>query len=184
MRETIKITSVLTIVCITCAFFLAFVYDKAQTKIEESKKKGIENAISKLMPEAIVKRLDIKDEQVYRLTDQENKLLGYAFIAAGQGYQGKIKMLSVIDSSLKKLEGIEVLESIETPGLGAKIQEENFKDQFKGLNVSVTIEYVKGAPQKNNQIAAITGATVSSRAVANILNKKIEELRKAMEINK
>ncbi len=165
-----------------CAFFLSFVYDKAQIKIKENKKKDIEDAISKLMPEASAEKIEIDNEQIYRLSNKKNGLLAYAFIASGQGYQGKIKMLVVVDSSFKKLEGIEVLESIETPGLGAKIQEKRFKNQFNGLDVSSPIEYVQGSPDKDNQIAAITGATVSSRAVTNILNKKIEELKKIMEI--
>ena len=180
MKETFKIVGVLTGVCVLCAFFLSFVYGTAQLKIEENKKKGIEHAISKLMPETKAEKMEIENEEIYELSDKRNNLLGYAFIAQGQGYQGKIKMLAVINSSLEKLEGIEVLESIETPGLGAKIQEAEFKNQFKNLKVSVPIEYVKGYPEKDNQIVAITGATVSSRSVTNILNKKIETLKKIL----
>ena len=110
---------------------------------------------------------------------QDDRFLGYAFIAQGQGYQGKIKMLAVSDPRLTVLKGIEVIESVETPGLGAKIQEHPFKDQFSGLAVA-PIECVKTTPQHPGQIKAITGATISSRAVVAILNRRIKELRQVL----
>jgi len=182
MKELLKIIRVLTIVCVLCAFFLSFTHMLAKEKIEFNAKKRIEDAITNLAPLADeIKEIQIENETIYELFDKNDKLIGYAFLAAGQGYQGKIKIMTVIDRSLKKLTGIEVVESIETPGLGAKIKESSFKNQFGNLTVSKAIECVKGQAQGNNQIEAITGATVSSRAVVNILNKRIEELRKQID---
>lgn len=178
MKETIKIIAVLTAICVVCAFALSFVYSLAKEKIALNLKMAIENAITSLAPDAKrIEEIKINDDTVYRLYNAEDKLFAYAFIAEGQGYQGKIKMLSVIDSSLQTLEGIEVIESVETPGLGARIQEDFFKKQFKALAVTPAIEYLKDTPQKGNQIQAITGATVSSKAVVNILNKRIKRLK-------
>ena len=138
----------------------------------------MEKALTTLAPEAArVEKITIEKETIYKLFDQAENLIGYGFIASGQGYQGKIKMLVVSDKSLGHLKGIEVVESLETPGLGAKIQEDPFKDQFKNLNIKEEMTCIKGEIERDDQIKAITGATVSSRAVVNILNTRIKEIR-------
>lgn len=182
MKEAFKIIVVLTVICLICAFFLSFVFSVAKEKIEMNAKRAIEEGISKLAPCAKrVEEIKLKDEVVYKLFDEQDNSVGYAFLAQGQGYQGKIKILAVVDSSLEKLEGIEVVESVETPGLGARITEALFREQFKKLTVIPKIEYVKEEVEKDNQIMAITGATVTSGAVINILNKRIEELREELK---
>lgn len=178
MKETIKITCVLTGVCVICAFLLSLVFAVAKEKIDINAKAKVNNAIYKLAPYVQeIKKIDFDGLPVYRLFDRQGKLGGYAFTAEGDGYQGKIKILAIIDAQLRKLDGIEIVESVETPGLGAKIQEEKFKKQFKMLNISPAIEYVKEEITKNNEIKAITGATISSKAVVNILNERINILQ-------
>jgi len=182
MKETFKIVLVLTLVCVSCAFFLALVDTSLARKIEANAKSRIKNAITKLAPEAIkINKIETGSEPIYKLSNKKNKLIGYAFIASGQGYQGKIKMLVVISSDLQNLVGIEVVESLETPGLGAKIGETTFRDQFKNLDVKGSIKYLKETPSEKNQIMAITGATVSSKAVVNILNARIKSLKKELK---
>jgi len=182
MKESLKITGALTIVCIICAFLLTFVYKVAHPKIEINEKERVEDAINNLAPSArIIKEIRVnEDELIYKLLDSKECLIGYAFIVSGQGYQGTIKILAVIGPAIERLEGIEIVDSIETPGLGAKIQDLSFKKQFKNLDVSGPIQCIKDEPVKDNQIKAITGATVSSRAVVNILNKRIKEIRKEL----
>ena len=182
MKEVYKITSVLTVTCIVCAFLLSVVFSAAKGKIEINEQKRVKEAITSLAPKAIgVEQLNAKDQIIYKLTDTNKKLLGYAFIAKGQGYQGTIKILSVIDPTLTKLEGIEIIESVETPGLGAKIQDMPFRKQFNGLSIAPKIECVKDKAQNKNQITAITGATISSRAVVNILNTEIKRLEEFLK---
>ena len=184
MKEVVKITSVLTLVCFICALLLSVVYGLAHKKIEINKEKRVEEALTTLAPQAArVEKITIEEEIIYKLFGQEENLIGYGFIASGQGYQGKIKMLVVSDKSLKYLKGVEVVESLETPGLGAKIQEDPFKDQFKNLNIKEEMTCIKGDVERNGQIKAITGATVSSRAVVNILNKRIKEVKELLNKN-
>lgn len=179
MKEVVRITSTLTLVCFLCAFLLSVVYGLANKKIAANEEKLIETALTTLAPEAAgVEKNIIGQKVIYKLFDQNKDLIGYGFIAFGQGYQGKIKMLVVSDDSLEYLKGIEVVESLETPGLGAKIQNPPFKNQFKDLKVTGELSCVKGTVTGAGQIKAITGATVSSRAVVNILNAKIREIRK------
>jgi len=184
MKSLIKITTVLTLVCIICAFSLSFVHCTAKEKIAANAKKAVNDAIAVLAPQVEkIEQLPLEDEIVYKLSSADD-FIGYAFIAQGQGYQGKIKILSIIGPKLQKLLGIEIVESVETPGLGAKINEAPFKGQFKDISVKTNIECLKTAPQADGQIQAITGATVSSRAVVNILNKKVEQLKKILPVKK
>jgi len=82
---------------------------------------------------------------------------------------------------LEKITGIEVLEQVETPGLGGRIGEESFQSQFKNVSVEPEVEYVKNQePEKENQIRAVTGATISSRSVVAIINGAIDDLSKKM----
>lgn len=179
MKEVVRITSVLTLVCLICALLLSVVYGLVNKKIEINKERRVKEALTTLAPEAArIEKITIEEETIYKLFDQEKNLIGYGFIASGQGYQGKIKMMVVSDTSLEYLKGIEVVESLETPGLGAKIQEDPFKSQFKGLKVAEDMVCVKDEVMREGQIKAITGATVSSRAVVNILNTRIKEIRK------
>ena len=74
--------------------------------------------------------------------------------------------------------GLEVLEQVETPGLGTKVTEEPFTSQFVNLNVNPEITWVKGIkPQNPNEIQAITGATISSKAIVRIINEGVKKLR-------
>lgn len=181
MKETIKIIAVLTIVCVLCAFLLAFVNNAARAKIELNSRTKIEDAIGKLAPSfKKIEKIKLAEEVIYKLFDDKNSSIGYAFLAKGDGYQGTIKILAVIDPQIDKLEGIEIIESVETPGLGARIKEDFFKNQFKSLKVSSPIECVKEEIAKSNQIKAISSATISSRALVNILNKKIKELQEQL----
>jgi electron transport complex protein RnfG len=182
MREIFKITFVLTITCIVCALSLSLVFSWAQGKIKLNEIKRIQDSFFKLEPQAKkIKKEEIEGEVIYKIFDKNNKLLSYGFIAEGSGYQGTIKIVSVINLSLDRLKGIEVIESVETPGLGAKIGEDFFKKQFKNLLVLPKIELVKDVVKKENEVKAITAATVSSSAVVNILNKKIEKLKKIIK---
>ena len=79
---------------------------------------------------------------------------------------------------LKRITGLEILEQVETPGLGGRISEDSFLNQFKGISTEPQVNYVKNKkPEKPNEIRAITGATISSRSVVAIINKNIKAFR-------
>ncbi|MFH1767546.1 MAG: FMN-binding protein [Candidatus Omnitrophota bacterium] len=182
MKSSLKIISVLTLICVLCAVCLSIVAGFAADKIERNQKEAVEQALFTIAPSA--DRIDpfsIAKRQLYKLFDKEGILLGYGFLAGGQGYGGTIKIMAVMTPDLNNLLGMEVIESVETPGLGAKIREISFKEQFKSLSLSPKIEYTKDKISSSNQIRAITGATVSSKAVVNILNSEIEQLRKIID---
>jgi electron transport complex protein RnfG len=182
MKEVVKITVVLTSVCVFCAFLLSLVYGLANEKIKTNAQEKIDKAIYNIEPKVkSTKKIEKDNQVIYELYDENNTLIGYAFIAKGQGYQGKIKILTVADPDLNQLKGIEIVESVETPGLGSKIQEKSYLEQFENLNISDKITALKptqDVDKENSQVQTITGATISSTAVINILNKEIIELKK------
>jgi Na+-translocating ferredoxin:NAD+ oxidoreductase RnfG subunit len=100
----------------------------------------------------------------------------WACEATGNGMWAEITLVFVFDASQRKMLGMRVTEQNETPGLGSLICEEAFYDQFEGLNAA---DGLKMAQTRviDNQFDAVTGATVSSRAVETILNKALQALQ-------
>lgn len=113
------------------------------------------------------------DPLVYRGLDQAGSTLGYAVPAEGPGFQDTVKILYGYDPKRRAVIGLEVLESRETPGLGDKIIfDPHWLANFVELKVDPKIELVKkGEKTAPNQVDAITGATISSRAVVTIMTK-------------
>ncbi len=113
-----------------------------------------------------------KEEAVYAGYDEEGTLLGFAVPAEGPGFQDTIKLLYGYDAEKRRVVGMEVLESRETPGLGDKIiKDMNFVGNFRDLAVEPKIVAVKGGRSQENEVDAISGATISSVAVCNIINE-------------
>ncbi|MCK5836616.1 MAG: FMN-binding protein, partial [Desulfobacula sp.] len=170
----------LAIVGAISAVTLVFVYSYSMPKITVNVNRATQAGIKNIFPQ-MDKANKTSMSGVFDVRDKNGKALGYAFTAEGNGYQGLIQLIAGVDPGMKTMMGMEVLESQETPGLGAEIAGD-FRKQFSGLSVTKTIEYVKNKkPEKPNQIEAITGATISSRAVVNILNKRIQELREKIK---
>lgn len=174
MKNAVKIVLVLTVVSLLSSGILSIADMLSNDKINQNQKRAVDSAIAKIIPEA---EEVVTEGDVYKAFGKDKNILGYAFLAEGQGYGGTIKIICALSPKLDKLLGIEIIESSETPGLGARINQEWFKNQFKGLNILNKITYTKTKPSGNSQIQAITGATISSRSVVNIINKRIEEIR-------
>lgn len=179
MRNTAKMISVLTIVGLISGAALVFVYNYANPLILKNQKDEMKKAIFKIFPEGKTYDEETVDKiAVFKVQDEKDAFLGYAFLAEGNGYQGAIKMMAGIKPDLETLVGIEILESQETPGLGQEITTDKFESQFKDLKTTPPIDYVKNVkPANPNEIQAITGATISSRAVVTILNETIEIIK-------
>ncbi len=118
---------------------------------------------------------------IYQAFDASGQSLGFAFVAAGPGFSDKIKLVVAVDESCSKYFGFEVLSSYETPGFGSKIAEDYFNDQFIGAP-SDKLQLIKSGDDKkiDEQIVAITGATVSSEAVVKIFNRHIDKLKEIL----
>ncbi len=119
------------------------------------------------------------EEQVLAGYDREGRLIGYAIPGAGPGFQDTIRLLVGYRPDVRQVVGMEILESRETPGLGDKIYKDAaFVANFTSLAVDPQIVAVKkGRKSAPNEIDAITGATISSKAVVRIINEALARWR-------
>lgn len=180
MKNVIQMLVVLTIIGIISGISLSEVAIWANPKIAINRAKETESAIYRVQPNAksFVKVENINLE-LYKVFDRNKNSIGYAFPYEGNGFQGKIRLIVGLNDSLTVISRVEILEQVETPGLGTKITEEPYLKQFVNLLTSPQIDWIKGAtPNKPNEIQTITAATISSKSVVEILNEGISKLKK------
>ncbi len=103
--------------------------------------------------------------------DVSGNVLGYAMTLSVNGSQGLIEIAYGYGTDGSSM-GIDILSSSETPGLGARASEPEFKDQFAGKTVD-SFEVTKSAAASDSEIEAISGATITSTAVVNAVNAGI-----------
>lgn len=113
------------------------------------------------------------DKAVFAGYDARGELVGYAIPGEGPGFQDLIRLLYGYLPDKRRVSGMQVLESRETPGLGDKIfKDADFVANFDDLSVDPEIRAVKkGRRAAPNEVDAITGATISSKAVVRIINE-------------
>lgn len=177
MKVFFKMAFSLGITAAVAGLLLAFANQATISKIKSNQEKEIADSIYKLDPNVKKYRSEIvAGHRIYAVYDKNNRLSSYCILTSGNGYQGKIRILIGLALDFKTLNGIEILENIETPGLGGKISQSFFKNQFKKLQFIPRITYVKGRkPLHKNEVQAITGATISSSSVVKIVNKTLSE---------
>jgi electron transport complex protein RnfG len=119
-------------------------------------------------------------EKIYVGFDSNGRATGVAVKAAAPGFQDVITLIYGFDPVAGRLLGMKVLESKETPGLGDKIEKNlAFVAQFE--HAVPPLAAVKRGTGAAGEIDAITGATISSRAVVRIVNDSLVRLRGPIE---
>jgi len=112
----------------------------------------------------------------YQTTEKQN-IVGYAFVAKGVGYSSIIETMVGVDTTGTVM-GIKIMQQVETPGLGTKIEEVRygessswFQDQFLNrISDGLVVD------KDGGDIISVTGATISCRAVANSIKKGMGNL--------
>lgn len=134
-------------------------------------------ALSALYDQSITEKK--YDDLTAYIASDKGTVKGYAFKVSGPGLWGTIKALAGVSADLKTMTGISFLSHSETPGLGGRIEELWFKEQFRGvlLNGADTLIY---KPKEGGNIDSITGATQTSDAVKKIFNSNLEEALKKL----
>jgi len=175
---SLKLIATLTVTCLVAAATLGAVYMVTKEPIAEQKRLELLRALKTTLPEydndpaasSRVISLTLDGGQTRDITFYYAKMgpdvVGVAFVVIGQGFQSFIHvMLGVtVDSEIS---GIEVLEHAETPGLGALIELDSFKEQFSGksLENSKLVAGNMAVVNDGGDVQAITGATISPRAI-------------------
>ena len=161
----------LVLISMTMSAALAFVYLKTREPIEAAARQKEIDAIKQVLPEFDSDPNQSKSVQngvvVYRLSRQ-NQPVGYAIKTyTDKGFGGHVELMAgfLPDGSINK---VTVLTHKETPGLGTKMADPKFSNQFIGKNpLSFTLKVRKDG----GQVDAITAATVSSRAYCDALQR-------------
>lgn len=171
------ITAIAAVILAVINYITAPIIEKnTNDKQELAMKSVVENAVR--FEKADMSALALVDfgcsvQSVYNAVDSQDKTIGYAVMVSSGGYGGDVSLAVGIDNELK-VTGIDVISHSETPGLGAKCVKDEFKGQFVGK--SADIQVVKSGA-KDNQIDAITSATITSRAVTNGVNTAISAVK-------
>ena len=186
----VKITFNLVVIYLVGGLIMAFVYAKTSPIMFQKAKEEKEAALRLMMPEADtvvklgdwdpheknaeyyaaqkcgeVKITSVKDEKTGEMKEEKECLdprdIGYIAEGYGKGYSSYIHILASVDRNFI-VQKISILSHGETPGLGDEIEKDYFLNQFQGKSAN-TLVVIKG--ETADKIQAITGATISSRAV-------------------
>ena len=180
---------------IVCGLLIVVTYEGTLPRIERLKSASLEQAIYAVLPGTTKKMTFYLDEEgdfipvrgekpdgpvVHAGYNQEHALTGLAIEASGMGFADVLRVLYGYDPGSEAIIGFHVLESKETPGLGDKIEKDaGFLANFEALDVSLNadktalkhaiIPVKHGAKENPWEIDGITGATISSRAIGDLM---------------
>jgi len=185
--SSIRLVLTLALAGLVSGIAIIGIYESTLPTITANKARELREAVFKVLPgvsqmqqlvyrdgELVASEEVGKDEQaIYGGYDQKGDFVGYAIPGEGPGFQDTIGLLYGYTPDRNLVLGMEVLESRETPGLGDKIYKDvDFVGSFRALSVEPKIIAVKkGTRSEANEIDAITGATISSKAVVRIINE-------------
>lgn len=110
-------------------------------------------------------------EEIYEGLDGE-EVIGYTIKTVISGYSGPVVVMTGIDTE-GVVSGMKVVSNTETPGLGANASNPEYQNQYLGKLAEGDIELVKNSPTEA-QVQALTGATITSKAVTNSVNEAIK----------
>lgn len=170
LKEILIPTFVLFIVCVITTALLAIVNYTTKKPIADAEEKAKNESMKKVIANAT----DFKDDGKYYTATENGKTVGYVFITEESGYGGPVSVMTGISPS-GEITGVTILSSDETPGLGKKAENADFTDRYNGKKGKLTV--AKGSAG-DNEILAITGATITSTAVTNAVDQAIDIFEK------
>jgi electron transport complex protein RnfG len=193
--SSIKMLRAMVGIGAVCALMIVLTFEGTKSRIAELKAEALEQAIFKVLPGTVTKATYFLDDKnsfspssgdekeaklVYAGFDAKGELIGIAIEASGIGFADVLRILYGYDPATQTIIGFYVLDSKETPGLGDKIEKDPiFLANFTALNVELASDLstlknavvtVKSGKKENDwEIDGITGATISSRAIGDIM---------------
>ena len=195
MKSVIRYGFILSVICLVATGLLSFVNSFTKTRISQQAQSEIRDSLKEVLPDAaLFEPVKSKEEILYYKAIDENKnLLGVAFTASKKGYSSDIETMVGMKPD-GTITAIKILNHNETPGLGSRITE--VKDDttiFDFLKGKRKTEFRKPWFQEQfsdkkisglDDIQAITGATISSKAVIDSVKIKAQEILKSLENEK
>ena len=176
MKVFLKMAGVLAIIGAVCSFLLAAVNDMTLERRENAVKQEKVDALKAVLPEFDNSPMDdvikLGDKEVYT-AKKNKKTIAYAVLSSDfGGYSGEVQLMVGITPDIKIYKA-KVVKHNETPGLGSKSEKPKFIDQFmkkaaKDMSVN----------KDGGNIDAISGATITSRAVCRAAKQALELVEK------
>lgn len=174
-----KLVITLAVIGIISAIALSFVYQWTTPYIEEHQAQAQREAVRSVLPQAEeFEEVNKNGNTFYEGFDSAGNRIGVAMIASGPGYQNVIEIMIGVNVNDNTIYGIQILTHEETPGLGARIRDDEYKSNFEGKPFG---EYnvVKREAQNDMEVEAIAGATISSQSVTRIVEKAVNDIQAA-----
>jgi electron transport complex protein RnfG len=191
--SALRLVLTLTIAGLISGLAIVGIFEATLPTITANKARELREAVLKVLPgvsnmqklvyqegELLPSRAQKQDAPtIYAGYDSEGRFIGYALPGEGSGFQDTIRILFGYLPDKRMIVGMQVLESRETPGLGDKIYKDTaFVANFRELAVEPQVVTVKkGKKSAPNEIEAITGATISSKAIVRIINNTLAQWR-------
>ena len=185
MKQIIKNTLVLLVITLVAGVSLACVHEVTKDPIKNAEEQAKNQAYAAVMPEAeSFGELDanisnftfdssVSLEEIKCAYDASGNKIGWVMsLVSSSGYGGDISIALGVKSD-GTLSAMTVVSMSETAGLGAKCTSDAFTSQFSGIKAE-KIEYVKDGKDADNEIDAISGATITTRAVTDAVNEGLE----------
>ena len=182
MRDILELVIVLTAICIVAGISLAKVYDITKEPIAEQRRIARMRAVKAVLPphdnepDQNTVRIPWEKEKgkeenilIYKGL-QNDQVTGLAFEMANMGFGGELRIMIGLHLN-GTIQGIEITKMAETPGLGAKVTEPKFKQQFQGKSLHNCRFNLK---KDGGDLDQVTGATISPRAVVQAVSNGLE----------
>lgn len=191
--SSVRLVGTLTVAGALAGLAIVLVFQWAQPRIQAYQAMVLEQAITEVLggpdryetvfvqdgsltsaPTADTAGLD----RVYVGYDETGQPVGVAVVGAEPGFQDVIRLIFGYDPGTGEVLGMKVLESKETPGLGDKIEKDSsFVAEFAGVDAPLVGVKPGAGSGGEDEVVMITGATISSRAIIDIINHRVEGLR-------
>ena len=175
MKKSIIIPTVaLFVICLISTVLLALANNVTAPMISEIAKKSEIESRQKVLTSAT----EFKDEKVRDTDfavgyDKDGNAIGMVFTTTSKSYGGDLQVMTGISMD-GKVAGIEILQINDTAGLGMKAKNDDFRAQFIGRIKDIIVQKNSSDPDKN-EITALTGATITSKAVTTAVNEALAD---------
>jgi len=160
---------ILAFICVVASASLALVNSATKSKIMAQAQAEEDAGLKELLPQAAhfepVKTADTV--AYYKAHDSNGNLIGVVFIASGKGYASQVQSLAAMKTD-GTIIAVKIISQNETPGVGTRVAEPSFTGQFTNKS-------------NLDNVQAITGATISSRAVIESVKLKAEEVKRLIK---
>lgn len=169
--DILKPVIMLTLICLITSALLAYTNSLTAPVIEALAVQTANETKSVVLSSAeSFEEQKIGDTEYSVGKDSSGTVVGYVFTTSAKGYGGDVNVMVGVNAE-GKVSGVEILELSETPGLGMNAQKPSFLEQFIGKTLGITVN--KNTPA-DNEIKALTGATITSKAVTAAVNTALE----------